>query len=121
MQRFVMACALVVAAATASAQTVERVIDLGGLGWGRLEVPTGIDTDGNPQTVEWLIQSLDTYQYRVVAERNGAICAGPWFAAGTSLFQAVRLEKVGPTHKLLVTTMGAATVTQIALLTPACS
>lgn len=104
-----------------SAQTVDRVIDLGSLGWGRLEVPKGIETDGNPATTEWLVQSLDTYAYRVVAERNGGICAGPWFQAGTTLFQAVRLEKVGPTHKLLVTTMGAAQITQIALLTPSCS
>ena len=83
-------------------------------------MPKGIETDGNPNTIEWLVQSLETYQYRVVAERAGGICAGPWFQAGTTLFQAVRLEKVGPTHKLLVTTMGSPQVTQIALLTPSC-
>lgn len=121
MKSLLTVCVLVASLVTVSAQTVDRVIDLTALNWGRLEIPMGIETDGNPATIEWLVQSLDTRQYRVVAERNGGICAGPWFAVNVDLFQAVRLEKVGPVHKLLVAVMGANQITQIALLTPSCS
>lgn len=120
MKSLLTACVLVASLVTVSAQTIDRVLDLSALGWGRLESPKGIDTDGNPATIEWLIQSLDTFQYRVVAERNGGICAGPWFSAGGNLFQVTHLEKVGPVHKLLVSVMGANQITQIALLTPSC-
>ena len=61
-------------------QTRER-IDLSSLGFGAIEVPQAIDTDGWPFTQEWLIASTDQpWLRRVVAERSPGLCIGPWFS-----------------------------------------
>lgn len=104
-------------------------MDLAGLGWGALDVPQSIETDGDLNTREWLIRpAVDNWvpMYRVVAERNGAACAGPWFtvpsADATPTFLGTRLtvQRVGLVHKLVVRRMGSDLVSVVALDTPVC-
>jgi hypothetical protein len=63
-------------------QSVERMIDLSGLNWGKVAV-LPVEADGLAQTREWLVTRLDAADapdaYRVVVERPGGYCAGPWF------------------------------------------
>lgn len=62
-----------------SAQTVESTIDLAALGWGPVEIPAKINTDRDTTTQEWLVRSVTTRMYRVVALRDGGLCVGDWF------------------------------------------
>lgn len=100
------------------AQTVERTFDLNALGWGPVSAPLAIETDGDLATLEWLVAKSFSTEKRVVAERNGGLCAGPWFSPTTSLVASIDVRRVGLIHKLFVTE---GTITkQIALLTPTC-
>lgn len=103
------------------AQTVEGTLDLSALGWGALDAPESIETDGDFATREWLIRSLDTNRLRVAAERPSGLCAGPWFSPRAHPFAQVWTERIGLVHKLLVrSSIGANVVTVIALDTPTC-
>lgn len=84
------------------AQTVEAVLDLSALGWGAVNMPDPIETDGDFSTREWLVQSATTGELRVVAERNGVLCTGTWFRPSSHIFITVALRRVGVVHKLLV-------------------
>jgi hypothetical protein len=93
----------------ATAQTVERTIDLSGLGWGRIDL-TAVDADGDPRTREWLVTTLDDagdpQSYRVVAERSGSYCTGHWFtpqARRADAWVTVKVITEAGAHKLLVT------------------
>ena len=111
----------VLAASPVFAQTIERSIDLLAFGWGPLDTPISVETDGDFSTSEWLVKTVDgTNRYRVVAERNGAICVGAWFTPSPSPFSAVSLQRVGVTHKLVVRPYGGTTVTLLSLDTPVC-
>jgi hypothetical protein len=119
----VVAAFVVVAVSVGSAQTVESTLNLSSLGWGNLDTPRSIETDGDFSTREWLISSADTGLWRVVAERAGGICAGPWFNPlnGANPFGTVLdVQRVGLVHKLLVRTLGQNVVTVIRLDTPGC-
>jgi hypothetical protein len=86
-------------------QTLERTIDLSGLGWGKLSRPLPVDTDGNPHTNEWVVQSAELPrlgQWRVVAERPGGLCIGEWFDPRESPASAITLVREGGRDKLLV-------------------
>lgn len=122
MRAILAAVVIVVVSSAAHAQTRESVIDLSALGWGTLEIPEPIETDGDLATREWLIRSTDTSRFRVVAERAGTLCAGAWFNPQPHTLTHVSLRRVGVVHKLLVrdTWNGANAVTIVSLNTPAC-
>lgn len=105
---------------SASAQTVESTLDLSALGWGGLDTPEPIETDGDFTTREWLIRSYETNLFRVVAELGEGLCAGPWFQPKSHPFSPVALRRVGLTHVLLVREVGRDVVTIVRLETPAC-
>jgi hypothetical protein len=89
-------------AVPASAQTVERTIDLSELGWGHVQaVP--VDTDANPATEEWAIRSMTTNHWRVVAVREHGLCVGDWFDPRPSGLYGVTVATIGGQSKLLVT------------------
>lgn len=118
LKTFVFVLALAVPAA---AQTMGASIDLASFGWGNLDTPVGIETDGNPYTVEWLIRSLDNPgQVRVVAVRGSGICAGPWFNPTAVMFSGATITRVGNVDKILVRTYGSTVVQSFDLNTPAC-
>jgi len=117
MRGFVMAMVVVVAGATMAAQTVESVIDLTSFGWGPLTVPQSIETDGDFATREWLVRRAFSPEMRVVAERGGTACAGPWFTPTTNGTTSV--QRVGVIHKL-ITQLPDGRVEVTALLTPSC-
>lgn len=100
MRGFVLAVAVVLAGATMAAQTVESVINLSAFGWGPISIPQAIETDGDLTTREWLVRRLFAADMRVVAERNGGICAGPWFVPST-LNNTSTVQRVGLVHKLV--------------------
>lgn len=104
----------------ASAQTVESTLDLSALGWGGIDTPEPIETDGDFTTREWLIRSYETNLFRVVAERGGTICAGPWFNPKPHMFAPVALRRLGVTHVLLVRAVAQEVVTIVRLDTPSC-
>lgn len=109
-------------AVPAAAQTLGPSMDLAAFGWGNLDTPQGIETDGNPATVELLIKSLDTPgQVRVVALRNGGFCAGPWFTPATALFSNGTVTRIGNVDKILVRTYGSPIVQSVDLNTPVCN
>ena len=89
---------------TSLAQTKEGTNELSGFGWGRINPPISVETDGDLGTREWLIHSLDTGAYRVVVERGaGGPCVGPWFTVTHPLqFGLVSVQRVGIVHKLFV-------------------
>ena len=102
-----LALLLVLFASSASAQTVERTIDLSSLGWG-LVTPHMVETDGNPATEEWAIQGTffgfsvnQGGNWRVVAVRNGGLCVGEWFNPGAGTVALTR--GVDGRSRLLVT------------------
>lgn len=101
--RLAVIAVFVLFASSASAQTVEAVIDLNALGWGPVTGPQSVETDGDLTTFEWLVRRLFTNQMRVVAERGDGICAGPWFdpAAGDAQ-TIVTVQRRGLTHILVV-------------------
>lgn len=109
-----------VTATAAAAQTTSSPIDLAAFGWGNLDTPQGIETDGNTATVELLFRNLDTGMYRVVALRGSAVCAGAWFNPVSAPFSSATLTQIGPVHKLLVRVYGSAVLTMVSLDTPAC-
>lgn len=116
---------LVLALATpAVAQTVTSVINLDDLGWGPLETPRPIDTDGSPFTTEWLVQSIATRAFRVVALRNGSVCAGDWFSprdlAFGHPFTSSTVQRLGMTDHMLITSVGNPRVVVVRLNTPDC-
>lgn len=100
------------AASAASAQRLERTIDLSALGWGHLEEPVDIDTDGNPATNEWLLVRLPQSfsdvnvvltEYQVVAERPSGLCVSGWFSVSAKPFGTkVRVIQRGGISKLQV-------------------
>ena len=66
---------------SAHAQGPITSVDLSSLGMGVLMLPEAIETDGHPDTREWLVRPLfGSSQARVVAERAGGLCVGPWFS-----------------------------------------
>ncbi len=112
----------------AHAQTVETIIDLDVLGWGELDLPKAVDTDGDTDTREWLVRPLSQWSgqpmYRVAAIRDGRVCAGPWFHVAPDptlpLFVDVSLQLVGRTHKLVIRQGANPKVTIMTLDTPSC-
>lgn len=128
--RYTLLVALLLMAAPAGAQTVEATLDLTALGWGELDTPQSIETDGDLSTREWLIRPVvnaGVPMFRIVAERDGRACAGPWFNANGSdaafsfLTTLTSVQRVGLVHKLVVRQMGSSVVTVLALDTPVCS
>ncbi len=102
-----------------AAQTVETTLELSSLGWGLLDTPHSVETDGDLATREWLIRSLETNRFRVVAERDGRLCVGAWFAPMPTLFGSAALQRIGLLHKLVARTFSG-TFTVVSLDTPAC-
>lgn len=104
----VLAFVLVASASVASAQAIEQVIDLAGLGWGAITAQP-IDTDANPSTDEWLVQPASDprpLKFRVVAVRNGRLCIGDWFFPrlnlhGFALLDGYTVEKREGRDKLI--------------------
>lgn len=111
-----------------SGQTIDFTIDLSALGWGELDTPEAIETDGDSSTREWLIRPLNQThpdpQFRVVAIRGAAICASAWFSVtptpSTNLFLHTAVERVGTVDKLLVRQGASQRVDFINLNTPQC-
>lgn len=84
--------AVVVSVGAVSAQGGPTTsVDLSGLGMGVLTMPQAIETDGHPATREWLVRPLFSSQARVVAERAGGLCAGPWFDISSWTVQRIGL------------------------------
>lgn len=114
---------LVFSASTASAQTVEATLDPTTLGIGAIEVPQAVDTDGNEGTQEWLVKSVMTLDYRVIAVRaDGSLCMGDWFPARTQSgwFLPPTVQKIGVVHKLVSRDMITGLITVTGLSTPVC-
>ncbi len=122
--RLAFAFVLALCAAPASAQTVESSIEMDALGWGQLDLPVSVETDGDLATREWLVRRVHIFrapEFRIVAERGGAACAGPWFnAPAADLFTTVAIQRVGLVHKLVTRDKGASVVHVVALDTPVC-
>ena len=120
--RAALALLLVLTSSPAFAQTLESTIDLSSLGWGQLDMPLSVETDGDLSTREWLVRSIETNKLIVLAERDGRLCAGDWFVIGKHPFVAMSLQRVGLVHKLFVRDPFAATreVKVLALITPTC-
>lgn len=111
---------------SATAQTVEREINLAALGWGAVEA-WPIDTDGHPETEEWLVRAPATpftfiTTYRVVAVREDArdgLCIGDWFnPRATTPYAKIALMRLGRVDKLRVDEPG--TLRIVSLDTPPC-
>lgn len=95
-------CAL---SAPFAAQTVEFSVDLSALGWGPLSIPQKINTDGDADTREYLVRSLRTNQYRVLAvrpEQPGGLCVGDWFSAADHWMAVVEVQTAGAYSTLMV-------------------
>jgi hypothetical protein len=94
-------------AVPATAQTVERTIDLSALGWGKLTKPLPVDTDGNPATREWVVQSADfdngrLGHWRVITERAEGLCVGDWFDPRRTPSSSAHLVTEDGRDKLIV-------------------
>ena len=66
----------------APAETGLRVIfslDLDSLGMGQLTEPVVVETDGNPNTYELLVQRIFTNQHRVLSFQPSGWCFSDWF------------------------------------------
>jgi hypothetical protein len=127
--RYTLLIAFLLAAVPAQAQTIESVFDLSVLGWGALDTPQSVETDGDPDTREWLVRPVSQVGrplFRVVTERGGLLCAGDWFNANgpESKFMypltLVTVQRVGRFDKLVVRQNGSSVVTVVALDTPVC-
>lgn len=128
--RYTLLAVFLFVTAPAGAQTVESTFDLDLLGWGALEPPQAVETDGDVDTREWLIrpafQAGAAPLFRVVTERNGALCAGDWFNANgpeskfTYPLTVVSVQRVGRLDKLVVRQTGGTVVRIVALDTPVC-
>lgn len=120
--RLIFAALVIAVASNVSAQTVESTIDLSSLGWGALDMPEPIETDGDLSTAEWLIRSQVTNRFRVVAVRSGRLCAGAWFDPRPHPLVQVAVRRVGMLHKLLIrdTYAGSDAVNIVTLITPSC-
>jgi len=114
MRNVILALACVFVTSSASAQTVDRQIDLSSLNWGDVTVRP-VDTDGKAGSEEWVVQRTiaDVYgsvtAFRVVAVRNGRACWGEWFTPESpdrSPFVTVQFAIIrdGQTDKLMQTT-----------------
>lgn len=99
------------------AQTVEKSINLAALG--AVSNPELVETDGNLATVEWLIRHNDGANVRIIAERNGGYCMGPWFAPRTSLWQTMTVQRQGVLSKLVLWAANGV-LTVVGLTTPTC-
>lgn len=106
-------------AAPVAAQTVEARLDLDTLGWGRIDTPRAVNTDGSELTVEWLIRSSVTGMYRVVATNGASLCAGEWFSA-TAGVATVSVQHVGNVDKLVVAPVFGGPIMVVGLDTPRC-
>ncbi len=116
---------------TASAQTIERTIDITGFNWGADVSARPVDTDGSPSTEEWLVQRPFN-EFLVVTVRPGQVCVGEWFSPELPIWSATAVEIVrdGPVDKLIFTvlsgfsfpivTSGTHVVKVIRLDTPSC-
>lgn len=119
MRALVLTLAVIVCAGAAvRGQTPETTIDLSTLGWGPVAA-TPVDTDGNPDTTEWLVFSHSNRFWRVVAIRNG-VCAGEWFRASESPFAVTFVVRLGRVDKLLVREPFSNLMTIVRLHTPEC-
>lgn len=120
--RLIAACALVMLSAAADAQTVETTTELESLGYGEIGTPRAIETDGDEHTREWLItrQFFIADQFRVLAIRDGRVCAGKWFQP-LGFFPPAHdatIQRVGRVDKMVVRHSDLMTI--VALDTPKC-
>jgi hypothetical protein len=99
--------------ASLHAQGPVIAVDLSGLGMGVLTLPEAIETDGDPRTREWLVHRVFSPLFRVVAERPGGLCAGPWFDAS-----GWTVQRLGATDWL--TRLHGQVFERQPLLTPVC-
>lgn len=101
--RLLFAALFVLLVSPASAQTVEATYDMSAVGWGLIEVPQSIETDGDPTTREWLIRSLSTLKYMAVAIRPGRVCVSEWFSGGEpgAFLTQTTVQTVGGVTKLV--------------------
>ena len=110
---------LVFSASTASAQTVEATLDMSALGWGPLALPQSIETDGDLNTFEWLLKratwTVMLPEVRIVAERDGGTCSGPWFTLPSAAWS---VQRRGLIH--IIVAQDAQDVKIIRLDTPVC-
>jgi len=123
MQALTVACAFVLSATVLAAQTIESTLDLSALGWGPIETPIAVETDGDLTSREWLIAHTHTGQWRIVAERPGRLCVGQWFSplfGGTPFDTIAQVQRVGMIHKVVIRRIGSDVVTMVRLDTPAC-
>jgi hypothetical protein len=135
MSRALLVVAMLSLSSSVFAQTVERTIDLGALGWGQVQVQA-VETDGDPATEEWLVFQL-TWQklpndnwrrfdlWRVVAVRDNGPCVGDWFDPRPPNDDGVRVEiaRRGSVDKLLMhqtEPSGAQRLYIVGLTTPEC-
>lgn len=118
MRSVLIAAAFALVSSTAQAQTREYSLALDALGWGALLTPISIEVDGNLDTREWLVQSRQSGEYRVVAEQGASVCAGAWFHARRSWLSAVSVQRIGLVHKLVVDTLGVIDIIRLDM--PAC-
>lgn len=95
---------LVLAASTASAQTIESQINVNALGYGNHDIRL-VDADGNPATEEWLAVPKSpggAFQLVAVSPYGGA-CFGPWFTPTAGFGAAeVIINRKGNRDVLLV-------------------
>ncbi len=100
-------------ASVASAQTIERRIDLSFLGLGLIDGQRA-EVDGNPATEEWVLWEKvygdgingheQTGRWRVALVRS-AICLGQWFDPKTAWHASVTVTRYGDRDKLVVREM----------------
>lgn len=120
--RLLCAALFVLLVSPVSAQTVESSIPLNTLGWGAIDLPVSVETDGDFSTREWLIRRANFFaaEFRVVAERDGKVCAGPWFTPPVSSFSTVDIQRIGVVHKIVAKSAGSDVVYVVSLDTPIC-
>lgn len=115
---------VVLSSSVLSAQTKSRV-NLMSLGWGTLLSVDDVNTDGNEATEEYLVSrayEVFNREFRVVALRDGRICAGEWFVVVTLSLDPSspgwKIQKRGGVDKL--TRMIGGDEERIDLHTPSC-
>lgn len=104
MRTLILALFVLASLAAASAQTVERSLDVNALGYANHEIRL-VDADGNPGTEEWLaVPKLPGGLYQVIAiGSSGGACFGAWFNPAAGFYaSAVTVGRLGVRDVLLV-------------------
>lgn len=73
--------------------------------WGAVSVEAFVEVDGRPETLDVMVWSLNTFQWRVVSvQPSGGWCVSPWFYWGGDMWIFPHFRKVNGTDRAYATT-----------------